>query len=423
MKVKSSIYLLLVLALTVALLFGVYYGFSIKGTTIIPGMSQMRMGLDIAGGVRIVYKPEGDNITTESLEVAQTILRKRLDAKGLNEATVALDDTNVANPMIIVEIPGFTDPQQASDFLGKTAKLQFVEPDGTIVMEGSDIVGAKALYGQVSETLSGNSYYIQLQISNEATAKFADATERLASAAAGQNIIYILLDDQIISYPSVNQRIDTSTPIITGNYTHQEAQEQAELISSGALPFTLAIENQEYIGPTIGHQAFTVTLRAGIVAAIVVALLLIIVYRLLGLMTLISLSLFGGLFVLVHQLGGITITLPGIAGIILTIAMAVDASVIVFERFREEIKAGKTLKTAVSLSFSRAFSAVRDSNLTTIISGALLWYFGTGPVQGFAIALVIGTILSFIVSMGVLRFLVKWIAQIVDKPNKHIYGI
>ena len=162
MKAKSITYLLLVLVITVALGFGAYFGVNISGNQIIPGVSGMRMGLDIAGGVRLVYKPVGENITSEGLATAQTVFRKRLDVKGLNEATVTVDETNLANPMIIVEIPGFTDPAEASDFLGKTAKLQFVEPmtvtdeeghtalmpdTSKVVMEGADVESAKSLYG------------------------------------------------------------------------------------------------------------------------------------------------------------------------------------------------------------------------------------------------------------------------------------
>lgn len=418
MKAKSVIGLLLVLVITAGLVFGVYNGFTAFGKEIIPGAEKMRMGLDIAGGVRIVYKPEGEEVTPEGLSVAQTILRTRLDQKGLNEATVALDDTNADAPMLVVEIPGFTDPQEASSFLGKTAKLQFVEPDGTVVLEGEDIVSASYEYGPVSDALAGNQYYISLKISDEAVAKFYDATSRLT----GQYVA-ILLDEETLSAPMVNEPINSSEVMITGDYTRETSKEMAELISSGALPFTLVIENQEYIGPTIGHQAFDVTLKAGLVSFIIIALFLIFVYRLPGLVTVINLVLYAAIFVLIHQWGGITITLPGIAGIILTLAMAVDASVIIYERFREEIKAGKTLKTSVDLSFTRALSAVRDSNITTILSGAILWMFGTGPVKGFAIALVVGTVLSFFMSMVVLRFMMKWTANIADKPNKHIYGI
>lgn len=443
MKVKSSICLFLVLVLTAALIFGAYNGFSIKDTTIFPGAANMRMGLDIAGGVRLVYKPVGDNITSDGLNVAQSVFRKRLDLKGLNEATVTIDETNPSNPMLIVEIPGFTDPNEASSFLGKTAKLQFVEPmivetehtegeeehdhehdtvsvapDLTkVVMEGADIVKAEALYGNVTEDITaGNQYFIQLHISEEARNKFAEATGRLV----GQPI-FIMLDDEMLSAPTVQAKIDTATPIITGDFSQAEAQEQADLISSGALPFSLEVESQQYIGPTIGHQAFDVTLKAGMIALLFVAIFLIVIYRLPGFISVINLALYTAIYILIHQWGQITLTLPGIAGMILSIAMAVDSSVIIYERLREELGAGKTLKTAVDLSFGRAFTAIRDANFTTIISSLVLWYFGTGPVQGFAIALLVGTILSLFMSMIALRFMMKNVANVFPK-GRALYG-
>lgn len=441
MKAKSSIFLFLILLLTAALVWGAYSGFSINGTNIFPGASKMRMGLDIAGGVRLVYRPVDGEVTEEGLKVAQSVFRNRLDVKSLNEATVTIDETNSSNPMIVVEIPGFTDPKEASEFLGKTAKLQFVEsmvyetlpqegspeaptqqsivPDmSKIVMEGNDIVSAKVDYGNPSkDSLAKNSYFIQLTLSNTAVEKFAEATERSIG-----NVIFVLLDDEILMAPTVNERIETANPIITGDYTAEEAAEMAELISSGALPFSLAVESQEYIGPTIGQQAFDITLKAGAIALIFVALFLIIIYRLPGLISVINLALFSAIYILIHEWGKVTLTLPGIAGMILSIAMAVDSSVIIYERLREEIKAGKTLKTAVDLSFGRAFSAIRDANFTTIISSLVLWYFGTGPVKGFAIALFVGTILSLFMSMLVLRFMMKNTTNIFSK-NMALYGV
>jgi len=443
MKVKSSIFLFLVLVLTAALVWGAYSGFSIKETTIFPGAAEMRMGLDIAGGVRLVYKPVGENVTTEGLNVAQAVFRRRLDTKGLNEATVTIDETNPANPMLVVEIPGFTDPKEASEFLGKTAKLQFAEPiliepntategedsdyseeaywmpDMTkIVMEGSEVVSAKADYGRVDDDMTrGNEHHILLEITSAASKKFAEATRRLV----GQPI-FILLDDEILSSPMVSTEINTTSLIISGDYTAESAREMAELISSGALPFSLNIESQEYIGPTIGHQAFDITLKAGMIALMFVAVFLIAIYRLPGFVSVINLILYSAIYILIHQWGKITLTLPGIAGMILSIAMAVDSSVIIYERLREELRAGKTLKTAVGLSFGRAFTAIRDANFTTIISSLALWYFGTGPVKGFAIALFVGTLLSLFMSMVTLKFMMKNTANIFSKAN-FLYGM
>lgn len=417
MKGKSALLVVLVLIVSIAIGYGAYFGFYLKGQEIIPGINKIRMGLDIAGGVRIVYIPEGQ-VTDEGLNIAQTILRKRLDIKGLNEATVAIDDKNPMKKMIIVEIPGFNDPKEASEFLGKTAKLQFIEPDGTVVMEGSDIVNAKEVFGDTDAGgINKKAYYIQLTISPDAVSKFAEATERLI----GQSIS-IVIDGELVSSPTVQSKIETVNPIIQGQYTQQEAREQAELISSGALPFTLAIDNQEYIGPTIGQQALQVTLYAGIISFIGIILFLVILYKIPGFISSVALVIYTIVFVLICEWGQITITLPGIAGIILSIAMAVDSSVIIYERLREEIQSGKTLKTSIDLSFSRAFSAIRDSNITTIISAIILWYFGTGPIKGFAISLIIGVVLSLLMSTYLLKFLLKNFANIVGMKNHKLYG-
>ena len=418
MRLKSTITLLVVLAITVVLGIGAISGFSYWTSEVVdekevwtehvimPGIKSIKKGLDVAGGVRLVYTIEGEDVTSDGIQKTETVLRNRLDAKGLTEATITLDTVNPENQMLIIEIPGFDDPEEASKFLGKTAKLQFMDLEGNIILEGEDIVGASAQYGQM-DAMSGYQYFIQLNLSDAAVQKFADATERVSKLEVGQNIIYIVLDDAILSYPQVNERIATSTPTITGQFTYDEATELADLISSGALPFTLVTESQEYVGPTIGQKAFDITVYAGIVAFILIILFLIIIYRLPGLVSTLALVIYTIAFILICEFGNVIITLPGIAGIILSIAMAVDASIITYERLREEIKAGKTIKTSVDMAFSKAFSTVRDSSVTTFISAIVLYILGTGSIQGFAISLMIGLVLSFLMAIFLLKFLLR----------------
>ena len=286
MRVKSTIIVLLVLALTVVLGVCTYTGLgapqeeykadNIYVGNIIPGINGIRKGLDVAGGVRLIYSIEGEDIPLDGATKVQNILRNRLDAKGLNEATVSRDLLNPENPMIVVEIPGFDDPKEASEFLGQTAKLQFLESDWqTVVIEGTDIVGATVVYGPTSDTLAGNQYQVQLQLSSDATKKFGDATEKMSELTDGQNFIAIVLDENVISYPSVTERIDTTSPVITGGFTQEQAKELADLISSGALPFDLVSESQEYIGPTIGQKALDITIEAGFIALIIIMLILL----------------------------------------------------------------------------------------------------------------------------------------------------
>lgn len=433
MRLKSVITLLVVVAITIALGIGTISGYKywtseeVDGKTvwnehiIMSGVASIRKGLDVAGGVRLIYTIAGEDVTSDGIQKTEKILRNRLDAKGLTEATVTIDTVNPDNQMLIVEIPGFDDPEEASNFLGKTAKLQFVDYEGNVVLEGEDIVGAKEQYGQLG-TVGGAQYFIELNLSDSAVEKFADATEKAAALPEGQNVIYIVLDDMILSAPSVNERIATSNPSITGSFTYEGAKELADLISSGALPFELVIQNQEYVGPTIGQKAFDITVYAGMVAFVLIVLFLIVVYRIPGLVSAIALCIYTILFILICELGEVIITLPGIAGIILSIAMAVDASIITYERLREELSVGKTIKTSIDLAFSKAFSTVRDSSVTTFISAIVLLILGTGSIQGFAITLMLGLVLSFFMAIFLLKFLLRNFANVINTKNTWLYG-
>ncbi|MBQ7668439.1 MAG: protein translocase subunit SecD [Clostridia bacterium] len=433
MRLKSAIILLLVIAITVALGFGAFNGYSYWTSKtgkdgswvehqIMKGASSIKKGLDVAGGVRIIYTIEENDISSEDVDKTEKILRNRLDAKGLTEATITKDEVNKDNPMLIVEIPGFNDPEEAISFLGQTAKLQFVDFDGNVVLEGDDIVGATRAYERTG-SLNGYQYIVQLELSPEAVTKFADATDAASKRTDGGNVIGIYLDNTLLSYPSVNERIETSNPIITGSFTAEESKNLADLISSGALPLTLLVESQEYVGPTIGQKAFDVTLNAGVIAFILIILFLIIMYRIPGLVSSIALTLYTIVFILICENGGVIITLPGIAGIILSIAMAVDASIISYERLREELKLGKTLKTSIDLAFEKAFSTVRDSSVTTFISAIVLYILGTGSIKGFAISLMIGLVLSFLMAIFVLKFLLRNVTNVITTKNPWFYGV
>ena len=433
MRFKSAIILLLVLAITVALGFGAFIGYSYWTSktgkdgswvehVVMKGASSIKKGLDVAGGVRIIYTIEENDISSEDVDKTEKILRNRLDAKGLTEATITKDEVNKDNPMLIVEIPGFNDPEEAISFLGQTAKLQFVDFDGNVVLEGDDIVGATRAYERTG-SLNGYQYIVQLELSPEAVTKFADATDAASKRTDGGNVIGIYLDNTLLSYPSVNERIETTSPIITGSFTAEESKNLADLISSGALPLTLIVESQEYVGPTIGQKAFDVTLYAGMIAFILIILFLIIMYRIPGIVSSIALTLYTIVFILICENGGVIITLPGIAGIILSIAMAVDASIISYERLREELKLGKTLKTSIDLAFEKAFSTVRDSSVTTFISAIVLYILGTGSIKGFAISLMIGLILSFLMAIFVLKFLLRNVTNVITTKNPWFYGV
>lgn len=368
------------------------------------GAKYIRQGLDLKGGVFVVYQPQlepGKVPTPEQMNSAKAVIRKRLDSRGLMDANVTVDTNN----RLIVEIPGIKDTQEAIEYIGKTAKLQFKDPDGNVIIEGNDIVDAKS--EKKSDKLGETEWIVLLKFTPEASKKFADATDRVSKLASqNKNYIGIYLDDKLISNPRVNYKIDTQEAIIEGGgFTAQSSEELASLIRSGALPFSLKPVQVEGVGPILGPQALHISIMAGIVAFILVCLFMLLWYRLPGLIASIALAGYVALTILILSGFKITLTLLGIAGIILSIGMAVDANIIIFERLKEELKAGKTLRGAVEAGFKRAFRAIFDGNMTTVIVGLVLLWFGTALIKGFAITLTIGVLLSFFSAITVTRYM------------------
>lgn len=363
----------------------------------------IRQGLDLAGGTRIVYAAEeGANPGESELDSVENVLRTRLDSLGYTEGTV----TRSGNDQFVVEIPGESNTDDAVKQLGSTAKLEFRNADGDVVLEGGDIVKAEYAYGDPTNA-GTSSYYISLKLSDSAVDKFAEATGKAATAGANKNYIAIYLDETEISKPSVSEKLTTSDVVITGNYTKDEAKNQAALISSGKLAFALEVEQTEIVTATLGSSALTRALWAGLIGIILVMLFMIIIYRLPGLMAALALALYMALTGLALNIFKVNLSLAGIAGVVLAIGMAVDANVVIFERIKDEIKKGKTVGSSIKAGFHNATSAVLDSNITTIIASIVLYIFGTGSVKGFAVTLLIGVILSFVSAVFVTRFFIN----------------
>ena len=420
MRGSSSIKLLAVLAVIGILVYSALYGLSFdmkrfgkEVQEILPGASKIKLGLDISGGVSATYVPEKEGqVTLEEMQSAKEVMRKRLDLKGLFDANVT---TDLTRNWLIVDIPHEKDPEKAIRDMGRTAKIQFKDPDNKVVLEGNDVVSAKPVYGPVKQGM--NAWYISLKLSSEGTKKFSEATGRLI----GQPIS-IYLDEQMISAPTVETKIDSDTAIITGSFDENKARTEAALIQSGALPFTLKVLNSQYIGPSVGQKALQISIYAGIIAAAVILLFMIAYYRLPGLVSGVSLTAYASSMVLILAAAGITLTLPGIAGVILSVGMAVDTNVLIFERLKEELRSGKTLKTSLELGFKRAFKAVFDANMTTIIAAVVLLIFGTGPIQGFAWVLLIGVLLSMFTAITLTNFMMKQVVQITGSKYLKAYG-
>ena len=412
---KSVISFIAVMLVIVLLGLCAVMGFTVAGRTIIPAVNDtehgIRLGLDLVGGSRIVYEaelPEGYDAgnLSRDMETAQSMSRQRLTNKGFTEATVALSGDN----RISVEIPQITNPEEAVQTLGSTAQLVFMDADGKEWLTGTDIKRATAMYGQPTGAELTVEHYVQIEFTDEGTQKFSEAT---ASNAArkntdGMNFLAIVMDDQAISTPMVENQLTQSTCVISGgNFTAESAKELADLINVGQMPFSLKQVELRSVGPQLGANALQTSLLAGAIGIVLVCLFMLIVYRIPGLVACLALGFYIVIEAVVFGLIRVNLSLPGIAGIILSIGMAVDANVIIFERIKEELRAGKTVKSAIDSGFKRAFTAILDSNITTLIAAAVLFWMGTGTIVGFATTLGLGVIISMFTALTVTHFLLN----------------
>lgn len=397
--------------------------FGIRGTALSGVFEEdtISKGLDLVGGSSITFKAipeEGADVNMdEAVEKAINIMRKRLDGMNQNEATVS----KVGSDSIRIEIPGVTNPEDAVKTLGSTAKLVFQDSDGNVVVEGKDVKSAQAIYGQLNQNSVGSEWYVSLEFNEAARASFADATERMAAKKAdGTNYIAIKLDEETISRPSVEQRIDDTNCVISGSFDEAGAKELATLISSGQLPVAFEEKELRSVGASLGSDALRSSLVAGLIGVILVMVYMILLYRLPGFISCLALVAYTAIFGVVLAATKITLSLPGIAGIILTVGMAVDSNVVIYERIKEELRTGKTLRASVQSGFNRAFTAILDANVTTLIASVVLWNFGTGSVQGFAKTLFIGVVISLFTALVVTRVLLN--AFVAFKVSPKLFG-
>lgn len=404
---KRIVGCVLLAAIMGALIYFCFAGISIGSFVIPPKLGLytkeggIRRGLDLDGGALVTFEPiidgeyEGD--LDANLNTVVEIMRKRLTNLGYTEGNVYRTGTQG----ITVEIPGISSPEDAIDVLGQTANLSFVTSDGEIVLTGKDIVSATP--GYLSQT---NQFVVMMKISSDAVSRFSEATKRMAGLNSDQNYIAILLDDAQIAKPYVENQITSEECIITTN-TQEQATEYAAVIAAGALPFALDAIEQRSIGPTLGDGALESSLTAAFIGLLAVIALMIILYRLPGVISAVALVFYVSIVCFICALFRINLSLPGIAGIILSIGMAVDANVIIFERIKEELAAGKSTSGAVSSGFDKALLAIIDSNITTAIAAVVLLIFGKGTIQGFAITLLIGVLCSMFTAVIVTKYLLR----------------
>ena len=379
-----------------------------KGTMINylkPWGDAISLGLDLRGGVYTVYQAEnnGDPDFDTKMESTVSILTSRLTRQGFTEATV----TRQGSDRIRVEIPNVSDPNQILTIIGTPAQLYFVDESGNNLMEGGMVKNAQAAQDQDGKPC------IAFELTDEGAKIFAEAT-----AANLGKTISITLDGETISRATVNTVIAGGKGEITGNFTADEAKNLATLILSGALPLNLTQLEVSAISATLGVEALDRAIQAGIIGVALVMLFMLFRYRLCGLVADIALTIYIMIVVLLLALTGAQQTLPGVAGIILGIGMAVDANVVIFERIREEVKNGRPIGSAVRKGFSNALSAIIDSNVTTIIAAVVLYAFGTGSVRGFALTLGIGVATSLVTAVFVTHKLLDIFADLGIKNQK-----
>ncbi len=383
------------------------FGFG-KGTMINylkPWGDAISLGLDLRGGVYTVYQAEdnGDPDFDTKMESTVSILTSRLTRQGFTEATV----TRQGSDRIRVEIPNVSDPNQILTIIGTPAQLYFVDEDGNNLMEGAMVKNAQAAQDQDGKPC------IAFELTDEGAKIFAEAT-----AANLGKTISITLDGETISRATVNTVIAGGKGEITGNFTADEAKNLATLILSGALPLNLTQLEVSAKSATLGVEALDRAIQAGIIGVALVMLFMLFRYRLCGLVADIALTIYIMIVVLLLALTGAQLTLPGVAGIILGIGMAVDANVVIFERIREEVKNGRPIGSAVRKGFSNALSAIIDSNVTTIVAAVVLYAFGTGSVRGFALTLGIGVATSLVTAVFVTHKLLDIFADLGIKNQK-----
>lgn len=407
MRQKSSLIFILTVVVIAFLAYTAGYGLRIGDYTVKPLGSEIKQGLDLKGGIYVVEEIQEKNIDAETIDRTVQLIKERVDKFGVIDPTIQKEGER----RIRIEIPGMYDQKKALDFIGKTGYLKFVGPNNDEVINGKDVKDAFVSFDEY------NRPQVILELNDSGKSKFAEGTKKYI----GQKIA-IYMDEDMISDPVVQSQINEGNARITNMESTESAKRLAQLIKSGALPVTVKPLNVRSIGPTLGTDALQRSIFAGVIGIVLVMLFMIIYYKLPGLISCVALVVYI-LLVLYTFIGfNVTLSLAGIAGFLLTIGMAVDANVLIFERIKEELRSGKTLKAALKSGFERALTSIIDSNVTTVIAAAVLAFLGSGPVKGFAVTLMIGIGASMITAVFVTRFLLNLVINMKIFSNSKLYG-
>lgn len=391
------------------------------------GIFPLKLGLDLQGGTQLVLETQMDKIDSSqkdnALESAKQVIERRVNLFGVSEAVV--QSSKIGDQRrILVDLPGIKDASAAANLVGKTAQLEFREVEATdssaisidqilkakpTGLTGADLKSAQVAYAQGTQANTGPE--VAITFSDEGAKKFADITKRNVGKP-----LPIFLDDEPVTWPTVNQEIIGGNAVITGKFTPAEAKQLAVQLNAGALPVPIKIIEQRSIGASLGQESINKSIIAGIIGLSTVMIFMALYYGVLGLIADLALVIYSLFVLMIFKTGlfllpPVTLTLAGVAGFILSIGMAVDANILIFERMKEERRWGKNSRVALDLGFKRAWSSIRDSNISSLITATILYFLGTGPVRGFALTLAIGVLVSMFTAITVtktfLRMLIK----------------
>ncbi len=367
--------------------------------TVVKDHDKIHLGLDLKGGTRLTLEaeptPDVPQINAPIMESLQSVIEKRVNSLGVGESVVQRAGQN----RLIVEIPGVKDPEEAKQRLGRVGKLEFKKKDAQGNWVNTGVSGKDFKKADVATKQSGD-WVVQFELNDTGRDKFGKLTTELAPTHAPLGIFF---DDQPVSAPVVNEPIVDGSGIIEGKFTHETAKDLVDTLNAGALPVDINVIEENTVGPLLGQSSIKQSLFAGLIGLGLVLVFMVGYYRLMGVVAGMALLVYTLLTFAVFMMVGVTFTLAGIAGFILSIGMAVDANILIFERTKEELKAGRSKWKAIEVGFDRAFPSIFDSNTTTIITCLLLWVMGTGSVKGFALTLAIGVAISMFSAITVTR--------------------
>jgi len=392
---------------------------------------EFRQGLDLKGGVSLLFKADVSKLPTseqdQALDSARTVIERRINLYGVSEPVIQTEKTNNQD-RILVELPGVTDANEAINRVGTTAQLSFWQQAATV--SAQDItdypINAQQL-GPIAKTdLSGSDLsssavaFDQKTGAPEVSLKFNSSGAKKFGVLTQSNVgkpLIIVLDNQVIEAPNVNEPILTGDAVISGSFTQQQATDLSVQLNAGALPIPLTILSQQVVGPTLGLESLHKSLIAGVIGFITIVVFMVFLYGRLGIIASMALIIYTLLNLAVYKLSsltpyGVTLTLAGIAGLILSIGMAVDANILIFERMREELRHGKSRATSIELGFTHAWTSIRDSNVSTLITCLVLYTFGTGIIRGFALVLAIGVAISMFSAVTVTRTFLRLLYKV-----------